>query len=321
MKRLLILTLVTFLGSAAVAAAAVDGSWTASASPETPGRIHLSVRYDTNNMTAPFPIARFSGLTVNVTAAEAATPVQFEARAEAGTIVFDGTFRRGKGAGHFTFTPDPAYRETLARLGVPGAELRRDGERELFAFALYDVSTRFIREMQAEGYRVSAEKYLAMRLFNITPELVRELRTLGYDDIPADELIGMGVHKVTPDYVREMRATGRNFSLSDLVGSRIHGATPQFADKMRQLGYGSLDHDELVSFRIHGVTPEFITQLRELGYDNIPAHDLIAMRIHRVTPEYIRELKAAGYSGIPVRKLIDMRIHRIDAKFIDRMDD
>src|SRR5687768_18221326 len=43
----------------------------------------------------------------------------FEMRREAGTSVFEGTFRKGKGAGQFTFTANRGYVDAVRALGVP----------------------------------------------------------------------------------------------------------------------------------------------------------------------------------------------------------
>lgn len=325
MKRIATLTLVLSLFTAVSAMAAVDGAWTSSLDEKRPERLYFSITRGRNHQNgSSFPVAAFSGLSAAQVSAATMTPVQFEMRREAGNISFEGTFRGGKGAGQFTFAPNRAYIDAVRALGVEFTLDRRrpkDEEDSLFSLALHDVSTAFISTMIAEGYRVGLDDYLSMRIFDITPEYIREMRSLGFRNITHDELVASRIHKVTPAYVREMRAAGWDLDLDDLQSSRIHGATPQFAGEMRKLGYGNLDHDDLVSFRIHRVTAEFIAEMRKLGYDKLSADQLVAMRIHRVTPEFIRELEQAGYVKVPVDKLVSMRIHGIDAKFIKNMAD
>lgn len=326
MKRIATLTLVVSLFATA-AFAATEGAWTASIDEKRPDRFHINITRGRNhNMGTTMRLAAFSGLTSAQINAATMTPVRFEMRREAGNAVFEGTFRNGKGAGQFTFTPNPAFLDTIRSMGIDTKREKRrhrewDEEEELFALAIHDVSTAFIKSMIAEGYRVTLEEYLTMRIFDITPEYIREMRNLGFKDISHDELVSSRIHKVTPEYVREMRAAGWDLSLDELQSSRIHGATPQFAEEMRKLGYGGLDHDDFVSFRIHKVTGDFIGELAKLGYRNVPADKLVSMRIHRVTPDYIRELEAAGYVNVPIEKMISMRIHGIDAKFIKKMAD
>lgn len=323
MKRIVTLTLVVSLFAAVSAMAAVEGAWTASLDEKRPDRMYFNItRGRSHQNGSTMPIASFSGLTAAQISAATMTLVNFDMRREAGNLSFEGTFRNGKGAGQFTFAPNRGTIDALRGLGIELTLDRRhlrDEEDSLFTLALHDVSTSFIKTMIAEGYRVSLQDYLSMRIFDITPEYVREMRSLGFRNITNDELVSSRIHKVTPAYVRAMRAAGWDLSLDELQSSRIHGATPAFAEEMRKLGYGDLDHDDLVSFRIHRVTAELIAEMRKLGYDKLTADQLVSMRIHRVTPEFIRELEEAGYAKVPVDKLISMRIHGIDAKFIRKM--
>jgi len=321
MKRTAILVLLLF-AFAGTALAELHGSWTASTNESKPGRLHMNInRGVSHTFGSSFNVSDFAALSEGQLRSSMVSPVQFQLVREGGTVVFEGSFRNGDGAGQWTFNGNRNYIGAVRALGL-AFDLDGDGEEaDLFSATLLDLSTSYIKSMQAIGFRETLEQYLSMRIFNVTPELVRELRDLGFRDLSAEDLVSTRVHKVTPEYIRQMRTAGWNLSLEELMSSRIHQATPEFAEQMAKLGYRSLPFDDLVSFRIHRVTPELITELRDLGYTNVAADDLIAMRIHRVTPAYIRELKAAGYSKIPVEKLIDMKIHRIDAKFIDKMND
>lgn len=297
--------------------AELRGSWTAT--PQDDGVINWQFVRPHNQHGHSMPLNEFTGLTEAQIASAAQTPVQFELRRDAGVLSMEGVFRNREGAGHFIFRPNARYFDQLQALGVTLDRDDRKDEDSLFTLAMTDVSPEFIRSMQAAGYRGSVDQYVSMRIFRVTPQLLDELRSLGYGTLDFDDLIASRVHRVTPEYIRQMRAAGYpKLSMDDLVATRIHQATPDFLGKMKDLGY-HLAIDDAVAFRIHRVTPEFIASLRDLGYTNIAADDLVAMRIHRVTPEFIRELKNVGYSGIPVSKLIDMRIHGIDASYIAKV--
>lgn len=325
MKRLATLTLAVSLLAPTLLAATIDGAWTAAIIDEKrPDRLYVNLtRGRLHQSGNAMRVSDFANLTDVQIRASTMTPVRFELRREAGTTSFEGTFRNGKGAGQFDFAPNRGAIAAIRALGIEFSLDRtrkdHDDSEDLFVLALHDVSTAFIKTMIAEGYKVSLQDYLSMRIFDITPEYIREMRSLGFKNISADDLVASRIHGVTPGYVRRMRAAGWNVSLQDLQSSRIHGATPEFAADMKKLGYGNLSLDELISFRIHGVTPDFIRELHTLGYDHIAADDLVAMRIHGVTPESIRQLAAAGYVMIPVEKLVSMRIHNIDAKFVKTM--
>jgi hypothetical protein len=297
--------------------AELRGTWTAS--PQNDGAmLQWQFSREHNHHGQPMPLDAFTGLTASQVASATQTPVAFELRRDAGTLAMEGVFRQREGAGHFTFQPNNRYYDAVRAMGVDLG--REDDEEKLFSLAMIDVSPEYIRSMQQAGYRVSLDQYMSMRIFRVTPQLVDELRSLGYRNVDFDDLIASRVHRVTPDYIRQMRAAGyANLSLDELVASRIHQATPEFLQKMREVGYDHIQWDDAIAFRIHQVTPEFVRQLRELGYTGISADDLVAMRIHRVTPDYIRSLKNVGYSGIPVSKLIEMRIHGIDADYIAKV--
>ncbi len=296
MKRLATLTLLVSLFTPA--AFALDGAWTASMRDD---RDHINFNLTTgrgSNQGMTLTLAAFTSLTPSQIYATTMTPVNFEMRREAGTISYEGTFRNGKGAGQFTFAPDRSYIDKIRALGLTFElnERRRHRENhteedDLFTCALHDVSTAYIRSMQAIGYKTSFAKYLTMRIFNITPEYVREMESLGF--------------KLDED---------------DIVTSKIHGVTPTYIREMRAAGFTKQDFDDFVAFRIHGVTMTFIRELHELGYDNISADDLVAMRIHGVTPQFIRELRGAGYEHVPIQKMVDMRIHGVDARYLKAMN-
>ena len=320
MKRHFSIAAAILFMAGAAAAENIRGSWTASAEDKGE-KFHLNITRRHSNNGQTMQISDFTGLSAAQIRAAEMTPVRFTLNREAGSAQFEGTFREGYGGGQFTFTPNTKYLDTIRSMGIALGDLDEHDsvEESLLSLALHDVSTSFIRSMQAEGYRVSLEKYLAMRIFRITPDLVREFRALGFDRLSADDLIGSQVHRVTPAYVREMRAAGYgSLSLDDLQSTRIHKVTPQFIAEMKSLGY-ELDLDEATAFRIHRVTPEFVREIRALGYDKVSSDQLVAMRIHRVTPDFIRSLKDAGYEKVPIQKLIDMKIHGIDAEFVKKM--
>jgi hypothetical protein len=303
-------------------AGVIPGSWTATV--REAGKVHVNIQRDHSNNSHTYNISEFNGLSEAQMRAGTPTPIVFTLQREAGTIAFDGTFKGGNGGGQFMFTSNPAYLDKLRAMDVKVETRGRRGEDDIdetmLSLATLDVSTDYIRSLKAEGYNEDLDEYIAMRIFKVTPALIREFRTLGIDKLDADDLVASQVHKVTPEYVREMRAAGRtNMTMDDLVASRIHKATPEFYAQMKEIGY-ELDQDDAVAFRIHRVTPEFIRELRDLGYTNISADNLVAMRIHRVTPQFIRELRDAGYTNVPVDKLIAMRVHNIDVNFVKKMN-
>ena len=299
----------------------ITGSWTASLDEDHADRLEFSMRTSRHdNNGTRYGISDFAGLTAEQVRSRSAVDVRFEMRREAGTITYEGSFRAGLGAGTFTFDANPDFARTLDGLGLH-LGVDRDREHELFSLAIFDVSSSFIRSMQAIGYDVSLEKFVSFRIFNVDPAYVRDMASVGFDHLSADKLVETRIHGATPDYIRDMRRAGDDLPLDKYIESRIFQVTPEFAAEMGRAGYPNLDRDVLVQFRIHGVTTDFINDLKQLGYTRIPAQKLVEMRIHGVTPEYIRRLETAGYKHVPIDKMVQMRIFDIQPEMIRALDD
>ena len=284
MHRSLALALFFFLAAFTARAVAPHGAW--HLSPREYGRMQIEMISDHNQNSHPVDRSAFTGLTAAQIDASGETPVDFRMIRDAGTVHFTGTFEHGDGVGRFTFEPNPAYAATLRSLGVAANNL--DDER-LFALAIHDVSSNFIKEMQSLGYREDLDQYVAFRIHGASPEFVRAINALGYK----------------PD-------------TRDLIAFRIHGVTAEFIKGMKELGVRDLGANNLVALRIHGASVDYVRELRDLGYLNLSAGDLVSMRIHGVSASYIRDLKNAGFANIPVEKLVEMKIHGIDAEFVKR---
>jgi hypothetical protein len=315
-------------GAAMAADEVTSGVWTATAGTDSMQFNFWTKNHGQNGLS--IPTAAFSGLSEAQIAAVSITPVTFQLNREAGVINLEGSFKQREGSGHFTFQPNHKFAETMRSLGVGDDDAGDDWEsssegpysdRRLFTMAIIDLSTRFVRDMQALGYHVGSHEMFRFRIFGVDPQFVTDLRQLGYKDLTFAQLVKMRIHGVKPDYIREMQAAGfRSLSAEDLVKSRIHGATPKFISEMRKLGYDGTSFDDFIRFRIHGVSSEYIRGLSQRGYTNIPADDLVRMRIHGVTLEYIDEMKKAGYTNVPADKLIEMRIHGIDSSWVQSMN-
>ena len=300
----------------------LPGDWNLYVSEKHPDRFQLTLRRGLrDNSSSQFPRADFTGLTNAQVESAGRVPVQFELRREAGSFAFEGTFRNGHGAGEFTFTPDPEYPRRLRAMGVDFPSGKLEDDEQLYYFAMFDVSSDFIRAMRKIGYDVSLDMYQQFRIFGVDPEYVQAMAAVGYKDLRAEKLVETRIHGATPEYIREMRAAGNDLSLDEYIQSRIFQVTPEFAAEMGKAGYPNVDHDTLVQFKIHGVTPEFIRDLRALGYTRLPASKLVEMRIHGVTPEFIRRVEKAGYHKVPVDKLVQMRIFDIEPEMVRALDD
>src|SRR5215470_3072717 len=68
----------------------------------------------------------------------------------------------------------------------------------------------YIDKMRAAGYNVDLDKYIAMKVQDITPEYAEQMTKATGERPSADELIALKVQDVTPDYIARMRSAGYN---------------------------------------------------------------------------------------------------------------
>ncbi|MDQ3171057.1 MAG: hypothetical protein M3Q55_13045 [Acidobacteriota bacterium] len=333
---------VGFVATQTARAADVVGTWSArvyekdKAGAPVEARLQLQMNVDDDrerNLSNWGQSVRVSEL-VNLPAnLDAEQDVKFELRRDAGVVAFDGHFERGRGVGHLAFTANREFARALAQQSND-----TPSDRELFSYALVDVSRAFVSELRAMGFGdVSLDEAYKLRIHGTTIDFIKSIRAeypnVDLDDIrklrihgvhttyiaglksaglqnpSLDEVLKFRIHGVTLDYVKEMRALGLAHDLDDIVQSRIHGVTPAFAKEMAELGYRNLDFSDLRTFRIHGVSPAFVRDMSALGYTNVDADTLVKFRIHGITPKFVKELKDAGYTNLSEDELVDWAIH------------
>lgn len=336
MKTLFVLLAVVVCFSAYAATDVRSGAWTAELDGSTlqltlfrgrDGDSHMQ-----NVMGVSLPLTSFADLAQSDVASSAAN-VRFEMRRSPGTIVFDGRFSDGTGAGHFRFNPSEAFVREMESLGFSG--FRDD---ELLVFAIHDFSPQTIRDLRAMGYQPTKREVEEIAVFHITADLLREyarlgyrnltlrdavdlrvgrvdaafiaaMRELGYTDLTARQMADLAIIGVKPAYVRELRGAGlTNLTPTDLTELRIGHVDAARIAEYRKLGYTDLSARQLSELAIQRVTPQFIQELRALGYDKIAAGQLIEMKTMGVTPDYIRKMNALGYSKVPPEKLLKLKM-------------
>jgi hypothetical protein len=256
-----------------------NGSWSLGPSDQ-PGSVQFSLQSsqgeDHFSTSSTWKLADLRGLDW---AGAAKHDVSFAIARDAGTIDCKGFVQDQRGAGLFTFQPNPQFRPEMAKLGFDF------DDREQFSATLFDVSFDFARAMKSAAVRgLDAGKLLAFRIHGVTPQFVRDLRAAGLEAADAGKLIAFRIHGVTPEFVNELHSAGLNVT----------------------------DEDKLVAFRIHGVSAEFAGEIGHLGFPHAPPDKLIALRIHGVTPEYIEGLRSKGMQNLTLDQLISLRIHGID---------
>ena len=200
---------------------------------------------DCHNDESDTPVSTFTGLVLADFEREGA---QIDARivAEAGTISCSGQIHGATLSGEFTFTPNAAFVESMARLGFAG--LTSD---KLEAYTLFHVDTAWVRQLQAAGVTdMDSGNLIALRIFKITPDYIQSMDKLGYSHLGAEKFIAFGVHHVNPDEVKQYRAMGYNPTADQLIQMRIFKVTPEFIHRMQDRGFHDLTIAKLVQIRI-----------------------------------------------------------------------
>lgn len=245
----------TLLGSVSAtpvaSQASLGGEWLMGPDSEggsRPGRSHLVLSVPGGgSIGLGVGVQEFQGL-AEAHASGAEGPFQFQLRRGAGTLVFSGSFRGGRGSGSFAFTADPEYAAALQQRG-----LGRPTPQQQLSLAVHDVDLAFVdamvQELTTQG---SARPGIAdlPRLRRIDPAYVRELGSLGYRRLSPEQLVRLHNHGVSAGYVRQMQA----------------------------LGYPRVSPEQLVRLRNRRVTPEFVRQANAGRTARRSVEELIRLR-------------------------------------------
>ena len=313
MSRLLRMFVVFAVAGATVPALAqtadVHGTWTVEFHD---GKAFLQVRSSTPrdgngdrpwnggdwSMGQSFPVEELSGLPANDQNLTAAN-VKFEMRREAGTLGFEGSFRDGRGAGLFSFTPRDAYTNEMRRLGYnDDLPLWRR-----FQLAVHDVGPRYINALKAEGFGTScklARRSAAREEPRRQHRLHQRDQGQGFRAAALENLVRTRDHGVTAEYIKAMKAEGftgatleefvrtarprrdadvragheaarsataprsRNWCARATTASRRNTSR-----KSKGLGFSAQTLEQFVRLRDHGVKSEYVKELRAAGYDKL----------------------------------------------------
>jgi len=196
-----------------------------------PDQIELTLHrnfggHGSSTNSSSFRVDSLKGLSQAQMASPAGSTVQFSIARDAGTLVCEGYFKQGNGAGTFTFSPDANFAAEMRKLGYE--VLKPD---MFFSMAAHDVSLAYVRELRSLNIRpASADDLISMRIHGVSVEFIKDLQSLGYGNLPADELVTMRIHGVTTDFIRELKSLGYDHPSADqLVTMRIHGVPSLFA--------------------------------------------------------------------------------------------
>jgi uncharacterized protein (UPF0335 family) len=265
------------------------------------------------SMGQSFPVEELSGLPANDQNLTAAN-VKFEMRREAGTLSFDGSFRDGRGAGLFSFTPRSEYTNEMRRLGYnDDLPLWRR-----YQLAVHDVGPRYINALKTEGFdKLTLDEVQRAKSHGVSIDYIKEIKGQGFRAASLENLVRTRDHGVTAEFIKAMKAEGFNgATLEDFVRLRDHGVTQKYVQDMKRAFGSGTTLDELVRARDHGVTPEYVQEIKALGFSAQTLEQFVRLRDHGVKSEYVKELRAAGYDKLAPEDIVRVRDHGVTAAYI-----
>src|SRR5262249_4231793 len=102
------------------------------------------------------------------------------------------------------------------------------------SLALIELVTDQLPKTPARTTASRASQLLTMRIQNVMPDYVREIRQL-YPSVSNEQLINMQVQHITPKFAREIRQIYPAASVRDLINMQVQRVTPEFAREMLQV--------------------------------------------------------------------------------------
>ena len=289
--RLLSLAFIVFVwGSYVIVAqnAVITGDWSAKTITEEPDKIQLNFEMrrengGRNQHGSSFAYSDLRGLSAGQTQNG---KVNFSLEREAGTIVCEGTFTNGRGAGTFTFNPNYQFADAMKSRGFDFSKSSKHSDK---------------------GPDLEQRLFTATTL-NVTTAFADDLNSANFGPLDVNDLFKAVIFKITPQFMSEMKSTGfPNLGMEELVKARIFKVDATYVRQVNDMGFPNLDFESLVKFRIFKVEPEFLNALKGEGLTNLGAEDVVKFRIFKIDPQFIREARASE-PNISVEEIVQMKI-------------
>jgi bla regulator protein blaR1 len=191
---------------------------------------------------------------------------------------------------------------------------------ELIALRAQNVTPEMIREMRTLFPSIRLMEIATMSAVGVTGDFVRGMRQLGLDVLTAGDAQGLAAVGVTREYVRAMRAAGFPLkSASEAQGLKAVGVTPEYVREMRDAGFPLKSAGEAQGLMAVGVTPEYVSEMRDAGVTIDDAGDVQSLRALGVTPDFVRRLASAGYANLTVSQLSRLAAAGVTGDFVREM--
>lgn len=166
----------------------------------------------------------------------------------------------------------------------------------------------YIDQMKAAGYDVDLDKYLAMKIQNVTPEYARSMASAGFGKPSADDLIACKMQQITPEYIAQLKQQGLEVnSLQDAISYHMFQVTPEFVAGMKAAGFNGLTAKQLLAMRVQGITPDYAREIKK-RFPSATGEDVIKTRIFRIDSTFIAHAEKHGFKNLSLDKLVQLRI-------------
>lgn len=257
-----------------------------------------------------FPLKDLEGLTREQMKA-VRSAVRFQIARDAGKLECEGTFVLGVGQGKYNFTPNPAFRAELEKLGYDSP-----GDEQLYSLVLHNVGLDLVREFGPAGPgRPSIHELIALRDRGVSLEMARQMRELG-GDLSLRDLVRLRDHGVDEGYLRGLREAGYEMTAGDMVKLHDHGVGPEMVRGLKEFRFSA---EDLVKLRDHGVSPEYVRELVEAGIEPSADH-LVKLRQHGVPVELVYQARKSGYAEFGVGDLVKLSQHGVNGEYLRRIE-
>ena len=183
---------------------------------------------------------------------------------------------------------------------------------QLIALKIEDVTPEYVRELREQGLQLDANNLIAMRVQDVTPEYVRDLRAAGLNP-NENELIALKVQGADAAYYRGLKEAGIQPDVDKLIGLKVQGVTAEYVREIRAAGL-TVTADQVIALKVQDVTPSYLKAMHDMGIEP-RTDDAIAMRVQDVTPEYVRGIQALGLKP-SVHELVAMRVQDVTPEYI-----
>jgi beta-lactamase regulating signal transducer with metallopeptidase domain len=330
-------------------ALSLPGTWELRRSTRNPEMVNLQLRERPNSMSGfSIELSQLEGLSAGLLTGDGGRGT-FRVRRDAGTLIFEGSFRSGVGAGTFDFSPSTQFADELARRGydrpdttdlyyLARAEIgtayldeltRQKYARPTLAGLVragdHGVSLSYLRGMHAAGYALGQlDPLITLRDHGVDPQFVTDMKAHGFDGLSADELRQARDHGVDGRFLagmKDARLISGGGDIHAMIQLRDHGVDAGFVNGLRDAGVEAESLQHWVKARDHGVDGAFVRGLRDAGVAAQPLEGWITARDHGVDPKFVRAIADEGYRGPALDELVRMRDHGVDARFIRRAND